>query len=368
MKYYCINVSNLHSGGALQVAASFIHELSRDPISHRFTLLISTSVKDQLHKLNVDLNVFNNLIVFDSFGIKSIFTNSYFDFSIFESVFTLFGPFYTLKKPKRSIVGFAQPWIIFNTFDLLKKIGFLPWIFLRLKFFIQEIFFSYSSDVIIVEATYMKRLLSRTFLRNKLIFVVNNSFSSVFLDYSLDSQSDTNPNFVKVGYLGKNYPHKNLSILKDVASILNNDFGLSFKFYVTLDDAEWFKLNNPPSKYLVNIGVLDIHSCPSFIDSMDAMILPSLLECFSALPVESLVMKTPIFLSDRLFNTEIVGDFAIYFDPHNPFDIATKLKNYFSQDPSFSVDLNSARNYVLSLYSAQDRMKQYLKVILNDFS
>ena len=58
---------------------------------------------------------------------------------------------------------------------------------------------------------------------------------------------------------------------------------------------------------------MSLAQCPSYFKELDGIILPSLLECFSATPLEALIMGKPIFLSDRQFNKDVVGDFYFYF-------------------------------------------------------
>ena len=57
----------------------------------------------------------------------------------------------------------------------------------------------------------------------------------------------------------------------------------------------------------------------------DAMLLPTMLECFSASYPEAMVMKKPVLTSDLSFARSICGNAAIYFNPFDPADIADKI-------------------------------------------
>ena len=61
---------------------------------------------------------------------------------------------------------------------------------------------------------------------------------------------------------------------------------------------------------------------------MDAIIFPSLLECFSATPLEAMAMEKPFFASDREFIRDVCSDYALYFDPEDPISAANVINDY----------------------------------------
>ena len=64
----------------------------------KITLLLSSKVKSNLVSLNVDLNIFENVIVKDIFGCKSLLINYRKYCKKMTLMFTVFGPIYILKK------------------------------------------------------------------------------------------------------------------------------------------------------------------------------------------------------------------------------------------------------------------------------
>jgi glycosyltransferase involved in cell wall biosynthesis len=363
MSLILINTSNLHVGGGVQVAVSFIDELSRSNHNLKlYDLWVSEEVYQNLLKINTDLKKFNSFEVINLQGIYSLFSIKLLYYILFKykTVFTLFGPLYVMFKPKYHVLGFAMPSVIYSqtALDLEKNLLNRYLSFLKIK--VQEFFFS-KSDVIIVELEHVKIALeSQLKFRNIPIRIVHNCFSNVFLD----PQKWLDLNFprqsgINIGYLGRNYPHKNLVILPEVLNILRYKFKINVNFYVTLTESEWKSCSFDFRKSIINVGSLSLAQCPSYFKELDGIILPSLLECFSATPLEALIMGKPIFLSDRQFNKDVIGDYGIYFDPLDVFDISNSIYNYFSSN-SYN---NSSKEYASSFSNARDRMEEYIKIL-----
>ena len=60
---------------------------------------------------------------------------------------------------------------------------------------------------------------------------------------------------------------------------------------------------------------------------VDAVVLPTLLESFSATFVEAMALGVPIITSDRDFAHAICGDAAVYVDPTSPAEIAAAIND-----------------------------------------
>ena len=104
--------------------------------------------------------------------------------------------------------------------------------------------------------------------------------------------------------------------------------------------------------------------CPSYYKEMDAIIFPSILECFSATPLEALAMEKPLFSSDRGFVSDVCEDYAYYFDPFDAHSAAAKIANYIENHWKKDQDkLKAAREHVISFSSPKTRAEQYLNII-----
>lgn len=362
-----INASNLHSGGAVQVATSFLYEISNlaDKDFSLFHVFVSSEVADELSRLNTNTTVFGHYEVINVFGLNSIFSSLNKIIKNYDLVFTVFGPNYFSVKADIEIVGFAQSWILNFNNPISERMSFLSRNILRTKFFLQWLFFL-RADHYIVELEHVKNgLIEDKGIDPSKISVVHNTFSSLYENKKKWSQIYIEKNIEKIalGIVARDYPHKNINILPVVAEILESKYNLKIHFYVTLNEAEWATKDTFFRKYVSTVGSLSSDQCPSFYQQMDGVVFPSLLECFSATPLEAMVMGKPLFASDRSFVRDVCADYAVYFNPLEPCDIALKIATYFKKNGNKRIYLQQARDYALQFSTAKGRAIEYLEII-----
>ena len=372
MKRILINASNLHNGGGVQVAASFIYELANmvtrlHPCE--IFIYVSSVVDTNLNSTNFNRKIFKNYHIIDIHGINSINKLNKIKFNGFDLVFTIFGPLYLIKSIPNNISGFAQPWIIYPKNDVGKKLLLKSRLALRMKFLIQWWFFK-KADRLVVELQHVKsRLVSLKKYPIDRINVVSNCISAIYADSEcwlpIPSLNSADKSCIKLGYVTRDYPHKNVDFLFEVARELQNISNIKYRFFVTLTDHEWSNHSLELKEYLTNIGPLNVAQCPTFYDAMDAVMFPSLLECFSATPLEAMAMKRPLFASDRGFVRDCCGENAIYFDPLDAKNAAKKIDDWFSQkDADHRTNhIDRAYRHVMSLPNSKDRAKAYIDII-----
>jgi len=360
-----INISNIHGGGALQVAISFVSELMAfEEVDARIKVLVSDEVakalgQDQLAKSNWDIEVFN------TYGLKTLWSGLNIIQKDYDVVFTLYGPKYTLFKAKRDIVGFAQLWILEFENPVTRAMSNIARSKLKAKFALQKWFFK-RADHLVVELEHVKQSLwEQDVFDQGHISVVHNTLSNLYLDSSLwqGLRLERSKDQIAIGFVTRDYSHKNIQILPKVAKILREKYHLPVKFYLSLTDAEWQNYSQDFGDYGQTVGALNVYQCPTFYRQMDAVIFPSLLECFSATPLEALVMKKPLFSSERGFVRDVCQDHAMYFDPLDAKDIARVVADYFQGTQKTDAELEQARNHVLNFSNATQRAKDYLQII-----
>lgn len=360
-----INASNLHTGGGVQVATSFLYELSQVQKSEIIQVLVSTEVANGLARLDTNVSFFSSYEVLDTYGFKAFFSSLNSRIKNYDVVFTIFGPNYLRVKAKNEIVGFAQPWMLNFNNPISNKMSFLSRNILRFKFFIQWLFFL-RADHYVVELEHVKKsLVDKKGVDSKKISVVYNTVSSLYKDKSKwqPVRIKKNQEELSLGIVTRDYPHKNLNILPFVAEALEAKHNLKVHFYTTLNDAEWATKDAFFKKHVSTVDSLSPDQCPSFYEQIDGVVFPSLLECFSATPLEAMVMSKPLFASDRGFVRDVCGDHAVYFDPLDADDIALNIANYFKADTERADQLQQARDHALSFSSARGRAEQYLEII-----
>ena len=366
MKKILINATNLHSGGGVQVASSFIYELSLllcNYESIKVIVLLSTSVRRSL-PFNMELDKFERFEEVNTYGIKKPPKLLLELSKQCDLCFTVFGPLYYKLKSNYNLVGFAQPWIIYPDNPLYENMSTLQYIKTKLKFFIQKVYFK-QADFLVVEHESVKSGLVRQNFHSEKIQVVHNTVSAPFIDVSIKELLPTikiNEDFI-FGYVGRAYEHKNLQVLKFVDDILKSKYGLEIAFLFTLTDDEMDSLgfNSLPNFY--THGVISNLQCPDFYSQINAFIFPSLLECFSAAPLEAMMSSKPIFASDYDFIREIYGDAVYYFNPQDAENIAEVIVNNIYNETELKKRTTLGLNLAQKTFTAKDRAQSYMKLI-----
>jgi len=354
-----LNFSNIKLGGALQVALSFLMELNENEIN-RFKIIVSQEIFDEL--IFLEFKFLNKLKIYNSSIFKFLKTSFLPHFREANLIFTLFGPFYGFSKAKK-ITGFAQAWILFPDNLVSQNSSIFNKLKWRIKFNIQKSFFK-KDDILIVETDVSKKLLIQN-LKNENVVVVKNALNKVFLDYM--PKIKEKENIIKIGVIGRNYLHKNLKILPEIYDLLRGVYNQKISFYVTLTQKEFSNMSISFREKIENYGTLKIYECPEFYKKMDLIFFPSLLETFSATPLESLYMKKPFICTDLPFNKGFLEDYAFYCNPNDVKNSAKIISNVIellnSNDISLINKLNLGSEYVKKNYESIDRTSAYLKII-----
>lgn len=80
---------------------------------------------------------------------------------------------------------------------------------------------------------------------------------------------------------------------------------------------------------IIPVGFIDQKELPIFYNAAYAFIIPSFYEGFGLIGLEAMNCGTPVISSNSTSLPEILGNAAIYFDPHQPEDIAEKINLVF---------------------------------------
>jgi hypothetical protein len=207
--------------------------------------------------------------------------------------------------------------------------------------------------------------------RNKKITTVESAVHSIYSneDKWLDVELPETAGDIKIGIISRNYPHKNLKVLPGVKKILSEQYALNVSFYVTFTDEEWQACSTQFRESVINIGGLWLAQCPTFYAKMDGVILPSLLECFSAVPIEAMKVKRPIFASNLDFIHDVCGSHAEYFDPLDEASIARSIYEYFCLSKQVRVErVLLAHEFGKRFFGPEIRARRYLQLIENELN
>lgn len=367
-----INCSNLRTGGGVAVATSFINSIGLNKAIHsrvKISLLLSSVVRSNLDALNTNFENFHEVKVKNYYGISGLWQGLDREFRGFDLVFNVFGPIYSFRKRTVHITGFAQPIIIYPDNPITSKMTTVEKYKQKIKYFIQELFFS-RSDALIVELDHVKnQLVKKKIFSQKTIHIVNSAVDSIFkTPEQWQELKFNNPRKkLKLGVISRNYPHKNLSILPFLKKQLMEKYILDVDFYVTFSDHEWNNCSVFFRKEIINVGSLTLAQCPTFYSYMDGVIFPSFLECFSAVPIESMIMKKPLFASDLPFIRDCCAEHANYFNPFDIDDIAKSIYSFYAlSKQQNNIFINDAYSFVQKFSNSESRANAYL-CIIEDF-
>lgn len=362
-----INCSNLHNGGGVAVATSVVDCLSQiDHCGLTLSVLLSTAVEQNLRELGTDLSAFKCIETRNFHGIAALSQGLDQVFKGYDLVFTIFGPAYFIRRNARHLFGFAQPNIIYPSNVLTAHMGVLARWYRWVKFELQAYFFS-RADELVVELEHVKLGLARRPLFTGIpVHVVHSAVHSVFSDSAkwAPLSLPVIPGRLRLGVISRNYSHKNLAILADVKETLQRAYGREVDIFVTFTAEEWEACDVRFRREIINVGGLTLSQCPTFYAAMDGVVFPSLLECFSAVPIESMTMERPLFGSDLPFMRDVCGDLCQYFDPLIASDIARVIDAYFRLPVNVQRQwCSAAKAHVLRFPGPEERALKYLHVI-----
>jgi hypothetical protein len=248
-----------------------------------------------------------------------------------------------------------------------ERMPFGAWVRQRSKSLMQEVFFS-RADELVVELEHVQVGLSkRWLLRHIPSHVVYSAVDSVYAEPSrwLPVSMAVKEQGLRLGIISRNYLHKNLSCLPDLKELLASRHGLAVRFFVTFPEEEWAACTDRFRQEIINVGPLKLAQCPSFYAGMDGVFFPSMLECFSAVPIEAMMMKRPLFASDLPFIRDCCHEHAHYFDPLSIDSMAIAVSSYFKLDEATRRDsLARAHKFVQGYPGPQERAESYLGIAL----
>lgn len=312
-----VNCSNLKQGGGLQVGDSVCCQLHRFP-QHTFHIVLSSRMTDTMQRIGKVPNVsvyqhdIENSIQTLLLG-RDRFLDGLVKEKSIDVVLTIFGPSrWCPNIPHLS--GFALPHLVipespyFQRMKMKERIKWYWWCKIR------KWSFKKSTNLFWTENTYISERLARL-MQTTQVYTVSNYYNQVFDLPQCWACNYLLPKFDGITTLSvsSHYPHKNFEILIDVAQYLikkHPDF--QFRFVLTFD-VEEMPVPNNVRKHFVFIGKIDVSECPNLYEQADIMVMPTLLECFTATYPEAMRMEIPIVTTDLKFARGLCGDAACYY-------------------------------------------------------
>ena len=144
---------------------------------------------------------------------------------------------------------------------------------------------------------------------------------------------------INVACVGNPVPHKNFDIVPDVAAELKRMGVDGVRFHLTIPNGHVMEkvihdkaVRLGVEKCIVNHGRVTQKELGEMYRRCQFCFLPTLLEVFSASTVEAMYFNLPIVATDFPFNTEVLADSCLYYEPKNAKDAANQFAKLIADD------------------------------------
>lgn len=180
-------------------------------------------------------------------------------------------------------------------------------------------------------------ILRITGLPKENVKVVNNVLPAAF--NGMDNSPIEDGDGINVACVGNPVPHKNFDIVPDVAAELKRMGVDGIRFHLTIPNGHVMEkvihdkaVRLGVDECIVNHGRVTQKELGEMYRRCQFCFLPTLLEVFSASTVEAMYFNLPIVATDFPFNTEVLADSCLYYEPKNAKDAANQFAKLIADD------------------------------------
>jgi glycosyltransferase involved in cell wall biosynthesis len=366
-----VYAGNLHHGGGATGASIFFDDLPRlyeeghlDPFE-RLEVVASTFVLGNMsHSIEVDRLRNVSMIVRDDHpNVRAAFWRSASSSVALDSEMIVRGPHYLRLRAIRTILGFADGSMYFRA-SRTRDESFSGRLAHEAANVLKRRILPRYDEYVVQTARLAARL--ELEVPQKPLWVVPNSPSPIFGDPASwrdvglpRRRSDS----IRLFYPARGYAHKNHVFIGSVGRLLEKRYGVHLDVVVTLRESEFAGLDPDTKSHVTNVGEVLIDQCPALYQDCDGVFFPSLNETFSVTPLEGMLMRRPVFASDRPFVRETAGDTPFYFDPEDSLSAADVIAEVFLHGVEHRTRLERGLEYVRSLPSSYERSRAYLRIL-----
>lgn len=289
-----------------------------------------------------------------------------------DVVYSITAPCYFTFKTKE-VMRFTNPWVThpnkysWSTYSLAERIK--QWLYCLNQKRLMKAAYAFITQT----ETTKKGIMRITGKTSDKVCVVNNVLPSVF--NNMDNTPIIEDGWINIACVGNPVPHKNFDILPDVLVELKKLEIGNVRFCTTIPFDH--PLNNKLEKRLVDLGMMKNWNNYGRISQKElgAMyqrcqlcFLPTLLEVFSASTVEAMYFNLPIVATDFPFNSEVLADSCLYYEPKNAKEAAKQIAKLIS-DKELQEKLKEKMQIQLAKYGDYDKhfnaIKNFLVEVAN---
>lgn len=351
-----------HAGGAYQIAYNFLMKT----LEHREVEWIYVASEDLDEILPAPLKEGGNYYVFPT---QPDFKHSYkkvkSELKKLEQrikpdvVYSITAPCY-FTFDTVEVMRFTNPWV---THPNKYSWSVLPWknkIKTRLYCWNQRRMMREAKYFITQSETTRKGILRITGTAPENVVVVKNVLPQIFKGL-INTPRPQDGSWIDIACVGAPVPHKNFDILPDVLKELKAIGVDNVRFRVTIPSSNVLlkTYQERLSQYGLEGRIISHGRC-SQIELAEMYrqcrlcFLPTLLEVFSASTLEAMYFRLPVVATDFDFNTEVMGDSCLYYEPMNARAAAAQIKKYV-EDEALREEMKLKMDERLKLFSDYDK-------------
>lgn len=289
-----------------------------------------------------------------------------------DVVYSITAPSYFTFKTKE-VMRFTNPWVThpnkysWSTYSFNSKIK--QWLYCLNQRRLMRAAYAFITQT----ETTKKGIMRITGKSSEKVCVVSNVLPGVFK--SMDNTPIVEDDYVNIACVGNPVPHKNFDILPDVLIELKNKGINNVRFHTTIPFND--PLNRKLGKKIVELGMMNNWKNHGRISQKELGVmyqhcqlcfLPTLLEVFSASTVEAMFFQLPIVATNFPFNTEVLADSCLYYEPKNAKEAAKQIATLISNN-ELQEKLKEKMQDQLVKYGNYDKhfnaIKEYLVEVAN---
>lgn len=323
-------MSNCVAGGGRAISEWLLQELARREAPEGLDISV---IANKVHSRAIDQSAFKQILMVDRSPVRSAAVrrsaHRFLRQNKVDLLFSLFGPS-GLKHPYQ-IGGVANAFVTSNHRHLLRRIHGRYWLphYFKYRLFRRSLKSSYK-HIIFETDVERKNFLDLTGFDPLATDVIANGVApqikaaSSFAFRELQQASDE----LRVLVVTSNYRHKNNDKLSDYISTIKDVWGGAVSMDVTLTASELLSAQGAePDPNVRSLGRLSpVALAQAYIDA-DIVLMPSLLETYSAVYNEVRFFGKPLLCSDIPSAREICGEYAVFFNPHDLNELKSKMRH-----------------------------------------
>ena len=323
-----------HSGGAFQIAQNFMLK-SLDHSDVEWYYVTSQDLDDAIGEKFARLKGSRYFV----FPTQPDFTGTYKqvkkELSELEAricpevMYSITAPSYFTFKTTE-VMRFTNPWVThpnkhaWSTMSLFHKLR--QWLYCQNQKRLMKSAYAFVTQTETTKQGIM-RITGKT---SDKIKVVNNVLPGIFKN--MDNTPIVEDDWINVACVGNPVPHKNFDIIPSVIVELAKMGIENVRFHTTIpSDSPMYHLVVQKTEDLgyhhrvINHGRINQQELAGMYRRCQLCFLPTLLEVFSASTVEAMYFNLPIVATAFPFNSEVLDDACLYYEPKNAKDAAEQF-------------------------------------------